>query len=74
MTIENIKDIHDLELITAITIQYQADIEEFLLLKRGEVLQEDFATLVYEIFTGYIKLNTNRSLLDLINHKHLSIL
>lgn len=74
MTIENIKEIHDLELITAITIQYQADIEEFLLLKRGEVLQEDFATLVYEIFTGYIKLNTNRSLLDLINHKHLSIL
>ncbi|MFF0676931.1 hypothetical protein ACFYSI_13515 [Staphylococcus xylosus] len=74
MTIENIKDIHDLELITAITIQYQADIEEFLLLKRDEVLQEDFAKVVYDIYTAYMNLNINRSLLDLINHKHLSIL
>lgn len=74
MTIENINDIHDLELITAITIQYQADIEEFLLLKRDEVLQEDFAMVVYDIYTAYMKLNIKRSLLDLINHKHLSIL
>lgn len=74
MTIENINDIHDLELITAITIQYQSDIEEFLLLKRDEVLQEDFAKVVYDIYTAYMKLNINRSLLDLINHKHLSIL
>lgn len=74
MTIENINDIHDLELITAITIQYQSDIEEFLLLKRDEVLQEDFAKVVYDIYTAYMNLNINRSLLDLINHKHLSIL
>lgn len=74
MTIENINDIHDLELITAITIQYQADIEEFLLLKSDEVLQEDFAMVVYDIYTAYMKLNIKRSLLDLINHKHLSIL
>lgn len=74
MTIENINDIHDLELITAITIQYQSDIEEFLLLKRDEVLQEDFAKVVYDIYIAYMNLNINRSLLDLINHKHLSIL
>ncbi|MGJ7589354.1 hypothetical protein [Staphylococcus shinii] len=74
MSIDNMSDIHDLEIISAITIQYQADIEAYLLLNCDEVLQEDFAKVVNDIYTRYKNLNINHSLLDLINHKYLSIL
>lgn len=70
-----LKDLYfdDLEIITAITFQYQDDIETKLLDEKDEVLQEDVASLVYEIYEAYLKLSIKASLLDLVNKKHISI-
>src|SRR5699024_1965362 len=70
-----LKDLYfdDLEIITAITFQYQDDIETKLLDEKDEVLQEDVASLVYEIYEDYLKLSIKASLLDLVNKKHISI-
>jgi len=70
-----LKDLYfdDLEIITAITFQYQDDIETKLLDEKDEVLQEDVTSLVYEIYEAYLKLSIKASLLDLVNKKHISI-
>lgn len=70
-----LKDLHfdDLEIITAITFQYQDDIEEKLLNEKNEVLQEDVEFLVYELYEAYLKLNIKVNLLDLVNKKYISI-
>lgn len=69
-----IKDLEDLEVVTAITLIYKNDIETRLLMDKEEVLQEDFAYLVYEIYVAYKDLKVKASLLDLINNKHIEIL
>lgn len=70
-----LKDLYfdDLEIITAITFQYQDDIETKLLDEKDEVRQEDVASLVYELYEAYLKLSIKASLLDLVNKKHISI-
>lgn len=70
-----LKDLYfdDLEIITAITFQYQDDIEQQLLIDKDEVLQEDVAELVYELYEAYLKLTIKASLLDLVNKKYVSI-
>lgn len=70
-----LKDLYfdDLEIITAITFQYQDDIEQQLLMDKNEVLQEDVAELVYELYEAYLKLTIKASLLDLVNKKYVSI-
>jgi len=70
-----LKDLYfdDLEIITAITFQYQDDIEQQLLMDKNEVLQEDVAELVYELYEAYLQLTIKASLLDLVNKKYVSI-
>ncbi|QDW90444.1 hypothetical protein DWB98_13430 (plasmid) [Staphylococcus xylosus] len=65
---------NDLEIISAITLQYADDIECKLLIEKGEVLQEDFTKITYQLFCEYIKLKTDSSLLDLVNKKYLKII
>ncbi|WP_432721593.1 hypothetical protein [Staphylococcus shinii] len=71
-----LKDLYfnDLEIISAITIQYADDIECKLLIEKGEVLQEDFTKITYQLFCEYIKLKADSSLLDLVNKKYLKLI
>lgn len=71
-----LKDLYfnDLEIISAITIQYADDIECKLLIEKGEVLQEDFTKITYQLFCEYIKLKVDSSLLDLVNKKYLKLI
>lgn len=71
-----LKDLYfnDLEIISAITIQYADDIECKLLIEKGEVLQEDFTKITYQLFCEYIKLKADFSLLDLVNKKYLKLI
>lgn len=70
-----LKDLYfnDLEIISAITLQYADDIECKLLIEKGEVLQEDFTKITYQLFCEYIKLKADYSLLDLVNKKYLKL-
>ncbi|WP_436962802.1 hypothetical protein [Staphylococcus shinii] len=70
-----LKDLYfnDLEIISAITLQYADDIECKLLIEKGEVLQEDFTKITYQLFCEYIKLKADSSLLDLVNKKYLKL-
>ena len=62
-------DIYDLEIITAITINYQNDIEVYLLEKHEEILQEDFGRMVGEIYQAYVDDVSHNSMLDDVNKK-----
>lgn len=66
-------DIDDFELITAITMIYQNDIEVKILNNKDEVLQTDVANIVYELFLAYTKLSAKGSLLNFVNQKHIGI-
>ncbi|WP_440868061.1 hypothetical protein [Staphylococcus shinii] len=44
------------------------------MIEKGEVLQEDFTKITYQLFCEYIKLKTDSSLLDLVNKKYLKII
>lgn len=66
-------DIYDLEIITAITINYQNDIEVYLLEKHEEILQEDFGRMVGEIYQAYIDDVSRNSMLDDVNKKIISL-
>ncbi|WP_440862458.1 hypothetical protein [Staphylococcus shinii] len=71
-----LKDLYfnDLEIISAITLQYADDIECKLLIEKGEVLQEDFTKITYQLFCEYIKLKADSILLDLVNKKYLKLI
>lgn len=66
-------DIYDLEIVTAITINYQNDIEVYLLKDKEEILQEDFAEMVMCLFEVYKEDVSHNSMLDDVNKKIISI-
>ena len=61
------------ETITAITTTYQNEIESWLIKEDGEVLQIQFAELVMSLYNAYMDDETEHSLLDLIQKKHITI-
>lgn len=61
------------EVITAITTTYQNEIESWLIKEDGEVLQIEFAELVMSLYNAYMDDETEHSLLDLIQKKHIPI-
>jgi archaeosine-15-forming tRNA-guanine transglycosylase len=63
----------DLEVITAVTFQYQDGIEEKLLNEKDEVLQEGVVRSVYELYETYLRLSIKDNLLSLANNKHIPI-
>lgn len=67
----NVESIEKLEIITAITLTYQDDIEGYLLEKDNEVLQSEFAMIVQSLYFAYLELEERKSLLDLINSKEI---
>lgn len=59
--------------ITAITQVYQQEIENYLINKNDEILQDDLAKIVMKLFYEYQKLNDNKSMLDMINKKEINL-
>ena len=59
--------------ITAITQVYQQEIENYLINKNDEILQDDLAEIVMKLFYEYQKLNDNKSMLDMINNKEIKL-
>lgn len=59
--------------ITAITQVYQQEIENYLINKNDEILQDDLAKIVMKLFYEYQKLNDNKSMLDMINNKEIKL-
>lgn len=66
-------NLHDFEIITAITTVYQEDIENWILQEDDEILQSEFAQIVMCLYGAYMETTENHSLLDLINKKHIAI-
>ena len=61
------------EEITAITQAYELEIETHLLESEGEILQVDVAEIVMDLFFAYQKLDDEKSMLDLINSKEITL-
>nr|DAG96689.1 MAG TPA: hypothetical protein [Herelleviridae sp.] len=59
--------------ITAITQAYELEIENHLLETEGEILQDDLAEIVMDLFFAYQKLDDEKSMLDLINSKEITL-
>lgn len=59
--------------ITAITQAYELEIETYLLESEGEILQDDLAEIVMDLFFAYQELDDNKSMLDLINSKEIPL-
>ena len=66
-------DLHEMEIITAITQVYGDDIETYILSEGDEVLQEEVASIVYALYKAYMELETKHSSLDLVNQKNISV-
>lgn len=59
--------------ITAITQAYELEIETYLLESEGEILQDDLAEIIMDLFFAYQKLDDEKSMLDLINSKEIPL-
>lgn len=59
--------------ITAITQAYELEIETYLLESEGEILQDDLAEIIMDLFFAYQKLDDEKSMLDLINSKEIEL-
>lgn len=59
--------------ITAITQAYELEIENHLLETEGEILQDDLAEIVMDLYFEFQKLDDEKSMLDLINNKEISL-
>lgn len=60
-------NIEDVMAITAITQQYEVEIENYLIEEDGEVLQDEFAEIVLELLNEFEK--ESGSMVDNINNK-----
>lgn len=61
------------EVITSITTTYQEEIENYLLEEDDEILQIEVAEIVMSLYHAYMEDQTNDSLLNLINKKHITL-
>lgn len=61
------------EVITSITTTYQEEIETYLLEEDDEILQIEVAEIVMSLYHAYMEDQTNDSLLNLINKKHIKL-
>lgn len=61
------------EIITSITTTYQEEIENYLLEEDDEILQIEVAEIVMSLYHAYMEDQTNDSLLNLINKKHITL-
>lgn len=59
--------------ITAITQAYELEIENYLLETEGEILQDDLAEIVMDLYFEFQKLEDEKSMLDLINNKEIPL-
>jgi len=59
--------------ITAITQAYELEIENHLLETEGEILQDDLAEIVMDLYFEFQKLEDEKSMLDLINNKEIPL-
>lgn len=59
--------------ITAITQMYELEIETHLLESEGEILQDDLAEIVMDLYFEFQKLEDEKSMLDLINNKEIPL-
>lgn len=59
--------------ITAITQAYELEIENHLLETEGEILQDDLAEIVMDLYFEFQKLDDEKSMLDLINNKEIPL-
>lgn len=61
------------EVITSITTTYQEEIENYLLEEDDEILQIEVAEIVMSLYHAYMEDQTNDSLLNLTNKKHITL-
>lgn len=69
MSEEKTLNLEHFEVVTAITQNYEDEIETYLLETDDEVLQVEFAEIVMNLYFAYMNDATSQSLISMINNK-----